>query len=229
MALTEDPEALWQFATERIDADVPVMSEHLDGGLLVAYRCIEGRRQLFFDGTVRPGWIDGTAFQPHAVYSFVRERDPLSKQEIVRAALRRAWDRGRRHVHDGVPQGLAGLHAYQADIGDPERSFQEAQEWLCWAALQRLMARRCSEVWLRTVAAEVPDASPFLRAAAQCYGKAFRHYRRFRQELGASASRGQPDSRVPERSPAAVRALGRGIEAEAAGLAALEEAVEQLD
>lgn len=112
MALTAESVELWDFVKRQVDSGTPIMSEHMDGGLISSYRLRDGRRQLFFDGTVTPGWIDVDGLQPYAVYSFVREREPRPQDEINRTALGRAVAKGKEHSWKGVPQGLAGLRQY---------------------------------------------------------------------------------------------------------------------
>jgi hypothetical protein len=235
MALTGDPAALWSFVKQRVDAGTPVMCEHMDGGLIVAYRVKDGRRQVFFDGTVAPGWIDIDGLQPHAVYAFKRVRDPEPRPDITRQALRRAVAKGRPHDWHGVPQGLAALRQYLADVRDPKKDFAACPDWLCWAAFERLMARRCAEVWLRRVAAELPGGTTALAtaaaerqvAAADRYGAAFSHYGRYLAALGdGERDRGggqglSPAVRIAEAAPH----LERAIAAEAEGLDVLAEAM----
>jgi hypothetical protein len=231
MALTSEPEELWAFVKGHVDSGTPIMSEHMDGGLITSYRTKAGRRQLFFDGTVTPGWIDADNLHPYAVYSFVRERHARPRAEITRAALGRALAKGRDHEWRGVPQGLAALKRYLADVIDPAKDFSECPTWFCWAAFERLMARRCSEVWLRSIAqTETGEAKRLIGAAADHYGEAFRQYDRYLGEVQAC----DPPGRTLEeraRAPERIRVIGpimeRGIAEEALGLEALEEALKE--
>jgi hypothetical protein len=224
MAPTADPDRLWSFVRRHVDAGTPVMSEHMDGGLIVAYRVKDGRRQVFFDGTVTPGWIDINGLQPHAVYVFTGEPEP--RAEITREALRRAVAKGRPHDWHGTPQGLAALRQYLADVQDPAKDFVACPAWLGWAAFERLMARRCAEVWLRQVADGLTgEAKRRVAAAADRYGEAFAHYDRYRAAiLGSEPHRGDSHRHPPAGHVAqAAPHLERGIAAEEAGLDVLAE------
>lgn len=233
MALTEDPEQLWSFVIRQVDSGTPILSEHMDGGLITTYRTKNGRRQLFFDGTVTPGWIDVDGLNPYAVYSFVKEREPRPRDEITRAALGRALAKGKEHEWKGVPQGLAALRHYLSDVLDPTKDFSECSEWFCWATFERLMARRCSEVWLRCVAGTQPgDAKGLLTVAADHYGEAFRYYDRYLGETEGCTSPHlnlQERTRTPERIRAVAPLLERAIAEEAVALEALEEAMKLLE
>lgn len=232
MARTGDPGELWSFVVRKVDAGIPVMSEHMDGGLIPAYRRKDGRRQLFFDGTVVPGWIDVDGMNPYAVYSFVKEGEAKSRKEIIRASLHRAVRKGKELEWEGVPQGMAALRAYLADVSDPEKDFAEVQEWFCWAAFERLLARRCAEVWLGSVATAFQGAlrEPLLRAARH-YGEAFRGYDRYMGEVQACDPPGrtlEERARSPERIRIIAPILEGAIAEEWRGLEALEEVVENL-
>jgi hypothetical protein len=232
-ARTQDPSRLWSFVKKHVDSGIPIMSEHLDGGLITAYRMQDGRRQLFFDGTVAPGWIDAGGLQPHAVYVFVKEREARPRGEITRAALERAAAKGQEHTWRGVPQGLAALRGYLADVRDLTRNFARCGEWFCWAAFERLMARRCAEIWLRSLAeVRTGEARRWLAAAADGYGEAFRGYDRYRAAVQAGEPPGHPLPelvRTPERVGIIVPLLERAIAAEARGLEALQKVLCVLD
>ncbi len=229
MARTAEVENLWKFVTRHVDAGIPILSEHMDGGLISAYRDTADRRQLYFDGTVTPGWIDADKLHPYAVYSLVKRRDARPQEEIRRAALERAVGKSRAAPWRGTPQGTAALRAYLADVADPTKDFEGVGEWFCWAAFERLLARRCAEVWLRSVATELDGpAQRLVERAASHYGEAYRHYEGFRSVVQA----GEPTplglrerARTPERVAKAAGLLERGILAEEAGTAALEQAV----
>jgi hypothetical protein len=232
MARTADPDRFWSFAQQHVDAGTPIMSEHMDGGLISSYRIKHKRRQLFFDGTVMPGWIDVDAFDPCAVYAFVRAGDSRPRHDIIRAALERAVAKGKTHEWEGVPQGLAALRQYHADVSDPAKDFSECTEWFCWAAFERLMARRCAEVWLRSVAGTLSgDTRRPVAAAADRYGEAFRQYDWYLVETQGCDPSGRPlreRARTPERIGVIAPLLERAVAEEAAGLEALEEAVSLL-
>jgi hypothetical protein len=232
MALTSDHEGLWRFVREHVDAGTPVMSEHMDGGLIAGYREKDGNRQIFLDGTVSAGWIDVGGLQPHAVYAFVREGEARPPGEVTREALGRAVAKGREHGWRGVPQGLSALRRYLADVSDLSKGFRETPEWFCWAAFQRLMARRCAQVWLASVAGTLPRSERMLlEKAASAYGAAFRYYDRYlggvRESSLPKQSR-QRGTRSPERVWAIVPLLAQGIGAEERGLDHLEEVVSHL-
>lgn len=230
MALTrDDPDALWSFVQGQVDAGIAVMSEHMDGGLIIAYREKSGRRQFFFDGTVMPGWLDADSLQPHAVYSLVKRRDAASAGEIRRLALERAVAKGSPHEWRGIPQGAAALRSYLADVSDATRDFAETEEWFCWATFERLMARRCVEVWLRRSAEHVDrNARTHVLAAADGYGEAFRCYDRYLSAVRGPRPHAQSlreRARTPERIAVIAEVLEQGIDAETAGLGALARAV----
>jgi hypothetical protein len=219
---------LWSFVKRHVDAGAPVMSEHMDGGLITAYRERNGQQQLFFDGTVVPGWIDVDKLQPYAVYSLVKQRDPKPRDQIRRLALKRAVAFGEADDWKGTPQGTVALRTYLADVLDETKSFSDTEEWFCWATFERLMARRCSEVWLRSSAEHLDgDARALVAEAADNYGEAFRCYDRYLSEVGAGAPRLslRERARTPERIAVIADILERGIEAETAGLEALKQAV----
>lgn len=232
LARTKHAEELWGFVRSRVDSGVPVMSEHMDGGLITAYRTTRDHREIFFEGTVGTGWKTLHGLGPHAVYSFVRSGEPLPKQEVTRSALLRAVQKGSAHEWHGVPQGLAALHAYLADVRDPTKTFEETPEWFCWATFERLMARRCSEVWLRAVAKTLSgDVRRSIAMAADHYGEAFRHYDLF---LGETRAYDGPRPTLHERARAMERIercaplLERGIGEETLGLQVLAAAVQRL-
>ena len=233
LALTKEPDQLWSFVKGHVDSGTPIMSEHMDGGLILSYREKRGRRQLFFEGNPCPGWIAVDGLDPYAVYSFVREKEARPQDEINRTALGRAVTKGREHSWQGVPQGLAALRQYCMDVSDPSRDFSDCPEWFCWAAFERLMARRCCEVWLRSVADSLTgDAKDSIATAAGRYGKAFRHYDLYLSEVrGCDPSRPtlRERARTPERIRAATPHLQRAIAEETSGLDALEEALNLLE
>jgi hypothetical protein len=233
MALTSEPDELWEFVKPRVDSGVPIMSEHLDGGLISAYRVQDGARQLFFDGTVMPGWTDVGGLHPYAVYSFVKSGDSRPWDEITVAELHRALEKGRAQDWKGTPQGLSALHAYLTDVSNPELDFSHASEWFCWAAFERLMARRCCEVWLRSVADRLEGGpGDLVLEAAYRYGEAFRHYDGYRSAVHG----GEPTrfslherARTPAKIAEVTPLLEDGIAEETAGLQALEEALKRLE
>jgi len=231
MARTAESGNLWAFVNEHVDAGIPIMSEHMDGGLITAYREKDGRRQLFFDGTVATGWTNVDKLQPHAVYALNKCRDAESPDTIRRLALERAVAKSRATPWRGTPQGLAALRAYLSDVADATRDFAEVEEWLCWAAFERLMARRCAEVWLRSTADELEGrASQLVQDAADHYGSAFQYYDRYRSEVhvGEPTPARRERARTPERIAVIAEILELGIVAEEAGAEALAQAVSAL-
>jgi len=164
----------------------------------------------------------------YAVYSLVKVREARSSEEIRRAALERAVGKSRAKPWQGTPQGLAALRAYLADVSDVTKDFAHVQEWFCWAAFERLMARRCAEVWLRSVAGDTEGTArmPLAEAAAR-YGEAFQSYERFRAavQIGPPTPDRLQRARAPERIAALADHLQQGIAAEEAGTEALERAV----
>ncbi len=229
---TKEPDRLWPFVREHVDAGTPIMSEHMDGGLLSAYREQEGKRQVYFDGTVAAGWMDVEALHPYAVYVLVREAEPQPWEQITAEALKRALRKGSPHEHKDGPGGLAALQAYLADVRDPAKDFEGVEEWFCWAAFERLMARKCAAVWLRRATELVPNrARQHVLDAAASYEQAYRCYEDYRAEVCA----GEPTpvsleqrARTPERIAAIAPLLAGGIEAEAAGLESIRKAVAEL-
>ena len=231
MARTGDVPALWSFVRTHVDAGTPVMSEHLDGGLITGYQEVRDKRLLYFDGTVGSGWIDAGGLDPHAVYVFgSRRTKPV--ENITHLALERAVAKVEPHDHDGTPQGLAALRAYLADVADPGKDFAATQEWFCWAAFERLLARRCCELWLRSAADRLDgEAREHTLQAAEHYGCAATYYDRYRTEVsdGVPPSSGLRErARVPDRIAVIAPLLEQGISAEAAGVGALVRAVRAL-
>jgi len=229
MARTAEPDVLWRFVQQHVDAGTPIMSEHMDGGLITSYREHGSQRQLFFDGTVMPGWIDVDKLNPYAVYCLVRQRDPNQRDQIQRLALERAVAKGEAHSWKGVPQGVAALSRYLFDVRDISKDFAETEEWFCWATFERLMARRCCQVWLQRTAEDLDDeARKYTAAAAERFGAAFAYYEDYRAEVGG----GEPTrrsleerARTPERISVVGDILEEGIRNETEGLSLLRQAV----
>jgi hypothetical protein len=229
MARTGNVEELWPFVVKHVDAGTPIMSEHMDGGLITAYRQQDGKRQIFFDGTAPgAGWLDADKLQPYAVYVLVREREPEPPEQVLAAALGRAAQKGSEHAWHGVPQGMSALKAYRADVADAGKDFAKCGEWFCWAAFERLMARKCAAVWLASVVPKFKGKpSKCLKEAASHYGRAWRRYEEYRAAAGAgepTVQSLQQRARTPERIAAILPILDRAINEEAAGLRQLESA-----
>lgn len=229
MARTGNVEELWPFVVKHVDAGTPIMSEHMDGGLITAYRQQGGKRQVFFDGTAPgAGWLDADKLQPYAVYVLVREREPEPPEHMLAAALRRAAQKGSEHTWHGVPQGMSALKAYRADVADAGKDFAKCGDWFCWAAFERLMARKCAAVWLASLAPKFKGkVGRYLEAAASHYGRAWGHYEEYR----AAAQAGEPTAqslqqraRTPESIAVILPILDRAINEESAGLRQLENA-----
>ena len=233
LAPTKEPDKLWPFVVRNVAAGVPIMSEHIDGGLISGYREQKGDREVYFDGTVGNGWTNIDDLHPYHAAVFVPSSDPQPPDRIVRAALGRAAAKARPHEAHGAPQGMAALEAYLADVKDPAKDFADCGEWFCWAAYERLMARRCCQVWLSRIAEDLPDnAARHVRDAATHYGQAFDRYDQYRAEVHA----GEPTplsleqrARTPERIAVVAPILESAIAAEASGMDALHAAVAALD
>ena len=235
IAPTQEPDKLWPFVRKYVDAGVPIMSEHVDGGLICDYREAEGKRQVFFDSGSGPGggWTDIDTLHPYHVAVFHTQGEPLPGEQLLREALAHAVAKGSPHEAVGAPQGTAALEAYVADVRDPAKDFADCGEWFCWAAFQRLTARRCAAVWLTRISDELPQAAAdHVRQAAEHYQEAFELYEQYRQEVHA----GEPTpltveqrARTPERIAVIAPILEAGIEAEKAGLASLAKAVAAME
>jgi len=119
IALTRDADALWGFVEKHYDAGTPLMSEHLDGGLITGYREADGRRRPYFDATVMPGWIDVGDLNPCALYVPVKPWDALPREQRTLLSLKRVVFKGSAHEWQGTRQGSAALRAYLADVCDP--------------------------------------------------------------------------------------------------------------
>lgn len=124
------------------------------------------------------------------------------------------------------------MRAYLEDVKDPDKDFSNCTEWFCWAAFERLCARKACAMWLRRVA-EVgsEDVREHLLAAARQYAKAYRLYDRFRATVveGAPERSLEERARTPERIAIIAPVLSRAIEEEAVGIRALEKAASLLE
>jgi hypothetical protein len=128
---------------------------------------------------------------------------------------------------------MAALEAYLADVSDETKDYPDTEEWFCWAAFERLMARRCCELWLRS-SAEFYDRNTerLLRDAADRYGEAFSLYEEYRaavQDGFPPRATLQERARTPDRIAVIAPILEQGIAAESEGLGLLERAVELID
>ena len=229
LARTSEPDEVWSFVVEHVSRGVPIMSEHLDGGLITAYRGDggdSGDRQIEFDGPVGAGWMPVEQLQPYAVYVLVPQREPLPVKQIAEMAVQRAARIGAPHVWDGVPQGQAALEAYLGDVANPDRDFAQCAEWFCWAAFERLLARKCAALWLRRMAELLgPPHDEPLNAAAEHYAAAYEHYEQYRATVMAGephAASLQQVARTPERIAVIAPLLSAGIAAEKRGLEAVQ-------
>jgi hypothetical protein len=209
------------------------MSEHFDGGLMTDYRQKGKKRQLFFEGTAFPGWTDVDKLHPYAVYTLKRSGKALPEDQIRRLALRRAVAKGKPHEWKGTPQGMAALRAYLVDVNDETKDFSDMEEWFCWATFERLMARRCCELWLHSAAESFGEnVESLLRDAARDYGEAFRQYESYRSTVQDGYRPGvslHERARTPERIATIAPILEAGIAAESVGLERMEQAVELLE
>ncbi len=156
----------------------------------------------------------------------MRRHDPVPPVQFARESIRRAVGKASPHTWDGVPQGIAALEAYLADVMDADKDFADCEEWFCWAAFERLMARQCCAVWLSRMAALLGNPhAQWLRQAATHYTKAYEHYEQYRRAVMA----GEPSrlslrqrARTPERIKAIAPVLRRGIDEETRGLEILK-------
>ncbi|MGD8451813.1 MAG: hypothetical protein PVJ57_08345 [Phycisphaerae bacterium] len=230
-ARTQVLDELWPFVVRHVDAGTPIISERLDGGLITAYRGDGPDRAVLFDGPVGAGWVPVGELQPYAVYVLQRDGQPQPTRQIDAEALRRAVAKAAPHTWRGVPQGLAALEAYLVDVADPNKAFAETPEWFCWAAFERLTARKCCALWLRRLAERfgAPARKP-LRAAADHYAAAYEQYEQYRRAVTA----GEPTredllhrARTPARIAAILPLLTAGIEEETRGLEQLQAAADQ--
>ena len=216
-------EALWSFVCRNVDAGVPMVCTHYDGGLVYGYRMKDGVRQMWFDGTVAMGWTDITSPHPmDSCQTLVKKGEPRQEAEILREALGIA-------LQKASPGGVAALEAYAADVEDPGKDFAESSAfWFCWAAFERLSARWCCARWLRSAAGVLPEAHGHLLSAAEHYERAFQLYGDYRKEVHAGAPTGlslHERARTPERIAAISPILRKAIDAERSGIAELQKAV----
>lgn len=222
-ARTEEKDELWAFVRKHIDAGTPIISEHFDGGLICGYREKDGTREVWFavdPPSGEPAWVDINDLHPYEVCALVKKGDPLPKRELYVKALQRAVMYATPHDPGGVPQGLAALEAYAADVADPSKDFANCGEYFCWATFERLMARRCAAVWLERAAEEL-DQFLGLGAAVARYQHAYELYQEYRKAVGG----GNPNSgmtpeqlRSPEKIAQIVPLLRRALDEERAGL-----------
>jgi len=222
-ARTGEKDELWTFVQKHINAGTPIISEHYDGGLICGYRENDGKREVWFavdPPTGKPTWVDINDLHPYEVCVLVKKGDPLPKRELYVKVLQRAVKYATPHDSGGVPQGLAALEAYAADVADPSKDFANCGEYFCWATFERLMARRCAAVWLERAAEEL-DQFLGLGAAAARYQRAYELYQEYRKAVGG----GDPNSgitreqlRSREKIAQVVPLLRRAINEERAGL-----------
>ncbi len=219
-----DRDKLWDFIKRNIDAGRPVISTHTDGGLIYGYRVKEDKRQLWFDGSICLDWIDIEAPHPLDSCAVLVKSGKEHPQEIaIHDALAQAVEKASPHGNNGVPQGLAALEAYLADVADETKDFKYVGEWFCWGAFERLSARWCCANWLRR-AADVfqGEAHDRILAAADYYENAFKLYDQYLQEVQ------KPDNRSPERIAVAVPILRKAINEERAGIEEMKKALATL-
>ncbi len=168
--------------------------------------------------------------QPTWVYTLEPAGKALTSREVYSQALARAVAKASPHAYNRMAQGLAALEAYRKDVADPAKSFEGRGEWFCWAAFERLAARKCCAVWLRRAAEALGgDARAPLLAAAGHYERAFAFYERYRSGAHAGEQTGlslQQLARTPERIAALVPLLDQGIAAERAGIAEMRKALD---
>lgn len=227
---TAEKDNLWDFVRKHVGEGRPVLSEHRDGGLIIGYREREGRRELRFTGNVGGPWLDIDDMQPYEVCVLLPGGEALPAPKLYTDGLRRAVHYGAMTEWDGVPQGIAALEAYAADVAGPTKDFADCGEYFCWAAFERLEARKCAAVWLERAADVLGgDARQPLLAAAGHYSEAHRHYEEYRRAVGGgdeSAPEGL--ERRPETIAKAVPILRAAIAEEKAGLAQMQAALAEM-
>ena len=224
-----EAERLWAFVKEHVDAGRPVLSEHLDGGLITGYREKGGVRQVWFEGPEGRGWVACGQPQPGWVFVIERTGKPMPRTQLCHEALQRAVQKASPHEYRGVAQGLAALEAYRNDVADRGKSFEKRAEWFCWAAFERLSTRTCCAEWLRTAAGTLGgDARQPLLDAAEHYANAFALCERYR----VAAHAGDPNqtnvleyARTPEHVAVMLPLLDQAIEEERAGIEDMRAAV----
>jgi hypothetical protein len=217
---TGEKDRLWDFVREHVGEGRPLISEHLDGGLIIGYRERDGRREVRFEGPVGKPWIDIEDLQPFEVCALVRSGEPLPKGELYLRGLQRAVHYASPHEAEGVPQGLAALEAYVADVADESKDFEGCGEYFCWAAFERLEARKCCATWLRRVGEELTDFGPY--SAADRYQRAWELYEQFRTAVGGGVEGSAKDlPRRPETIAAVVPLLRRALNEERSALSEL--------
>ncbi len=223
LAAVKNDETFWTFIRTHIDADIPVLSEHMDGGLICGYRQQAGVREVWFVGGPLNGWVRVDKLQPFEVCALRAAHPAVARRQLQCQALARAVALANRQEWDHAPQGLAALTTYLQDIGDEKKDFAKCAEWFCWAAFERLSARKCCAVWLRSAAEEIggPARAPLL-AAAQHYDNAFTAYDHFRL---ATADNGKGGVRNPEKIAEIVPIMKQGIDEERAGVAEIARAL----
>ncbi|MBM4038771.1 MAG: hypothetical protein FJ290_09670 [Planctomycetes bacterium] len=226
-----DEERFWAFVKGHVDAGRPILSEHLDGGLICGYREKAGTRQVWFDGPVGRGWLALKNIQPTWAYVLTRKGPALDRKQLCRDALRRAVQKASPHEWQGIPQGLAALEAYRADVADPKKAFDGGERgcWFCWGAFERLSARKCCAEWLKSAADVLGgDARVPLLAASGHYRKAFELYDRYRAAAGAGERSDlslQARARTPERIAALLPLIDQAIAEERAGIEEMRKAL----
>ena len=230
-----DREAAWAFIRKHVDAGTPVLSEHMDGGLICGYREGDGVQQvLFMSGGPDGGtWLDIARVEGITELAvLVKAREPMPREQMYREALQRAVRLASPHDWKGVPQGLAALDAYLADVADPAKDFENAGPWFCWAAFERLTARSCCARWLWQAAHVLGgDAKKPLQAAARHYEKATEFYERYRAESGSGIDDDRTlreKARTPEKISLLVPILKAAIAEERAGIEQMRRADELL-
>lgn len=209
-----------EFVTRHGAAGNPILVDQMDGGLICGHRTVSNRFEVLFQGTVGSGWL-AELQGPTWAYVLTRVGEPVAPRQLTLDALRRALDK--------ATQAQAALDAYAADVADPAKDFEKCQEYFCWSTFERLGARKCAAVWLRSIAETVGgDACPNLQAAAECYDRAYDAYTRFYQACGGGARTGQSFRerfRSPERIAAMMPPLREGLAAERAAVEAMRLAV----
>jgi hypothetical protein len=192
----------------------------MDGGLICGYRTEGNRFEVLFEGPVCPGWYAKLG-GPQSVYVLTRVGEPVAPRQLALDALQRAVGK--------ATEAQPALDAYASDVADPARDFAKCEEYFCWATFERLCARQCAAVWLRSVAETIGgDARQHLRTAAACYDQAHDAYVRFAKACVAGEQTTlsfRERARTAERIAAMIPPLRDGVAAERAGVAAMQRAM----
>tara|TARA_Y100000310_G_scaffold192952_2_gene192890 strand:- start:502 stop:1539 length:1038 start_codon:yes stop_codon:yes gene_type:complete len=212
-----DRDRLWDFVRSHIDAGVPLIAEHLDGGLIVGYRHQEDKREVWFQGDPGFGWTDIDALHPFEVVALVKQGEVLPPSELRSRAVDRMVHYAELPAEGEIENGIAALEAYALDVADPGKHFNDCREYFCWATFNRLDTRSCASAWL----AKVAETADGLSHAGELYEQAADCYRQYRLVVGGGLDDPSIDPRAPATVAEALTHLERGLSAERAAWAKL--------